>query len=94
MHYIDESLITKYGGHDDQLSQQHPLMDRFRVRALHRLLDTQTLKTDDFDAACHVLRKKLKILVKGARKHHNDAVIEEFEPLLQRWCDNAEAATC
>lgn len=35
---IDEKLIVKYAGHDDQLSFKHWGMDRFRVVALEKLL--------------------------------------------------------
>ena len=94
VHYVDQALITKYGGHDDQLSRQFPAMDRFRARALHRLLDTQVLTADDFDAARNMLLRKLEILIKGARKHANHQLIDEFEPLLQRWSANSETATC
>jgi len=41
--YLDEALIVKYGGHDDQLSCQHTAMDQYRVRSLHRLLCNQDL---------------------------------------------------
>jgi hypothetical protein len=94
VHYIDLPLITKYGGHDDQLSQQYPLMDCFRVRALHRLLDTATLQADDFAAARRILLRKLEILLKGARKHGNHPLLDEFEPLQRHWRDTAEPATC
>ena len=94
VHFIDEPLITKYGGHDDQLSQQHPVMDRFRVRALHRLLESQDLDSDDFDAARGILLNKLEILLKGAHKHGNHALVEEFEPIQQCWREHAGSAVC
>jgi glycosyltransferase involved in cell wall biosynthesis len=87
VHYIEQPLITKYGGHEDQLSRQYPAMDRFRVRALHRLLDTTVLQQGDFEAARSTLLGKLEILIKGAHKHHNQALIDELEPLCQRWQD-------
>ena len=37
--YVDEPLLKKYGGHDDQLSRKHWGMDRFRVKALQKLID-------------------------------------------------------
>jgi glycosyltransferase involved in cell wall biosynthesis len=94
VHYIDQALITKYGGHDDQLSRQFPAMDRFRVRALHHLLDTQALAADDYAAARHMLLRKLEILLTGARKHANHQLIDELEPLHQRWRASVEAAVC
>jgi len=94
VHYIDQALITKYGGHEDQLSRQYPAMDRFRARALHRLLATTTLQADDFEAARNTLLGKLEILIKGARKHQNHSLIDEFEPLYRRWQDTSRRATC
>jgi hypothetical protein len=94
VYYIDQPLITKYGGHDDQLSRQYPAMDRFRVRALHRLLDTTALPADDFAAARSTLLGKLEILIKGARKHQNHSLLDEFEPLYRRWQDHGRRATC
>jgi glycosyltransferase involved in cell wall biosynthesis len=94
VYYIDQPLITKYGGHEDQLSRQYPAMDRFRVRALHRLLDTAALPADDFAAARSTLLGKLEILIRGARKHHNHSLIDEFEPLYRRWQDHSRRATC
>jgi len=37
---IDKKLITKYAGHDDQLSFKYWGMDRFRVLALEKLLES------------------------------------------------------
>ena len=94
VHYIEQPLITKYGGHEDQLSRQYPAMDRFRVRALHRLLDSTALQAEDFEAARSTLLSKLEILIKGAHKHQNQALIDELEPLCRRWQDNNRQATC
>ena len=94
VHYIEQPLITKYGGHEDQLSRQYPAMDRFRVRALHRLLDTTALQARDFEAAHSTLLGKLEVLIKGAHKHQNQALIDELEPLCRRWQDSNRQATC
>ncbi len=93
VHYINQPLITKYGGHDDQLSQQHPVMDRFRIRALHRLLTQEALKPGFRHAAEVMLSRKLDILLKGAIKHRNQPLIEEFGPLRETWCGYGEQAS-
>ncbi len=94
VYFVEQPLVTRYGGHDDQLSRQYPLMDRFRVRSLHRLLESETLRDDDFSAARAMLLEKLEILLRGARKHGNDAVIAEFEPLYRHWGADIRQATC
>ena len=94
VHFIEQALIIKYGGHEDQLSRRYPAMDRYRVRALHRLLETELLSAEYFEAARATLRSKLDILRKGARKHGNHSLIDEIEPLHRRWCDDSQQAAC
>ena len=93
VHHVAQALVTRYAGHDDQLSRQYPVMDRFRIRALHRLLTTQNLKAELRQAAEAMLLSKLDILLKGAIKHQNQALIEEFGPLRDSWCGNKTRAS-
>ena len=65
-------------------------MDRFRIRALHRLLTTQNLQPEFRQAAETMLLSKLDILLNGAIKHQNQPLIEEFGPLRETWCSNNE----
>ena len=78
VHFIDKPLITKYGGHDDQLSIQHWGMDRFRIRALQQLIQRKELSETYHLAANAMMQKKLCVLLNGARKHNNQAVLDEF----------------
>ncbi|MCP4472531.1 MAG: glycosyltransferase family 2 protein [Gammaproteobacteria bacterium] len=94
VYFIEQALIIKYGGHEDQLSRKYPAMDRYRVRALHRLLETESLSAEHFEAARATLRTKLDILWKGARKHGNYQLIDEIEPLRRHWCKNNGQSTC
>ncbi|HEX7027981.1 MAG TPA: glycosyltransferase family A protein [Gammaproteobacteria bacterium] len=73
--YLDEALITKYGGHDDQLSRKHWGMDRFRIQALEKIINRGDLKPDDRRAALETLEQKLDILLTGARKHSNEEIL-------------------
>ena len=91
VHYLDQALIVKYGGHQDQLSRQHPMMDRFRVHSLHRLLTRGGLSAQQRDAAASMLRHKLQILLKGAHKHRNRQLLEELAPLSECWRTTAES---
>jgi glycosyltransferase involved in cell wall biosynthesis len=93
VHYIDEPLVVKHGGHDDQLSRRYPAMDRFRVRALLGLLETGNLSPENHAAAAAELRARLRILVDGARKHRNQALLDEFAPLREAWRDGERLAT-
>jgi len=80
--YIDEALVTKHGGHDDQLSRKHWGMDRFRIQALDNILKTAALETHDREAATNMLRDKLGILIAGAIKHDNQALRRRCEQRL------------
>ena len=92
VHYIDQPLITKYGGHEDQLSTQHWGMDRFRIRSLWRLIQQGHLSDAYCLAANEMMQKKLNVLLSGAKKHHNEAVLNEFsamaEPLVEPLLDH------
>ena len=66
--YLEEPLIMKYGGHADQLSHRHWGMDRFRIRALEKVIDSETLSGEDRRAAAKVLVEKIDIYLAGARK--------------------------
>jgi len=74
--YLDEPLVIKYGGHDDQLSRRHWGMDRFRIHALEKILRSGTLSAEDHSAAQAMLRKKLSILIQGAKKRNNRELLE------------------
>jgi glycosyltransferase involved in cell wall biosynthesis len=82
--YIDKPLVTRYGGHQDQLSARYWGMDRFRIRSLHRLLQRNVLCKQHRQAAVSILMRKLEILLKGARKRGNQKVIDEFTPMLDQ----------
>ena len=67
-------------------------MDRFRIRALDRLLKMEKLKIENHRAARDMLLSKLSILLKGAIKHQNQAVLEEFSPLFDEWRETRDSS--
>lgn len=76
--FIDEALVIKTGGHEDQLSRAHPAMDRFRIQALLNILENSRLSSDDHDAALTTLDQKLNIYGAGAQKRGNTDLLESF----------------
>lgn len=66
--FIDKPLITKRGGHPDQLSHAYWGMDRFRVIALEKLLKNPDLKTAQRPAVIDELQHKCYVLASGATK--------------------------
>jgi glycosyltransferase involved in cell wall biosynthesis len=66
--FIDETLIVKRGGHEDQLSRKYPVMDRFRIRAITRVLDADLVEGDSKEEAVRELDRKCRIVAEGALK--------------------------
>ena len=83
--FIREPLVTKYGGHGDQLSTRYRGMDRYRIRSIDRILNEVELDTSDRAAAVAALVGKTRIYLNGARKHDNRIFVRECEQLLERY---------
>jgi len=81
--YIEEALLRKYGGHDDQLSRQYWGMDRFRVKALVTLLNTGNLRPQQTQLTRAMLVNKCEILVQGAEKRGNKETAGYYYSLIK-----------
>ena len=66
--YLDRKLTIKRGGHGDQLSHGTWGFDRFRVMALVKIIESQSLDKTQMRAACKVLARKADILARGYKK--------------------------
>lgn len=69
--YIEEPIITKYGGHEDQLSRKFKAMDFWRLKSLMRILEIRNLSNVDRKAVLEEVIKKGEILKMGYMKHKN-----------------------
>lgn len=67
VHLLDTPLILKRGGHTDQLSQMTGL-DRYRIQALKKILDSKRLSSAQYQAAVAVLQDKCRIYAGGCKK--------------------------
>ena len=72
--FVDEPLIVKHGGHEDQLSRRHWGMDRFRIQALRKILAERDLPDGYRRAAEAMLAQKLEIFSRGARKRELESL--------------------
>ena len=63
--YVDRKLTIKRGGHPDQLSAAAWGLDRFRVKALLKLLNLGILSDDQRRDVCAELERKASILANG-----------------------------
>ena len=68
VYLIDTPLIVKRGGHADQLSKRVERQDRFRIRALTKLLDENYLSSHQRELAWEELNKKCYIYGNGCIK--------------------------
>ena len=77
--YINEELIIKTAGHKGQLSFSEFGIDRYKVVALKKQLNS-----DFHKEVKEELIKKLQILVKGAKKHSNNFYLEKYQKELDK----------
>ena len=68
IHLINEQLVVKEGGHPDQLSARHKGMDRFRIKALLKLIKNGTLNKRQLDATLKELSLKCGVYGNGCLK--------------------------
>ncbi len=90
--FVDEPLVTKHGGHDDQLSRRTPALDRYRIQALSRRLDDGALQGDDRQRTLDTLLKKIDIYGAGARKRGRLDEADALDALRARHLATKEAS--
>jgi glycosyltransferase involved in cell wall biosynthesis len=88
VYLIDRPLVTKRGGHADQLSRSLWGMDRFRVLAIAKLLRAG-LVDDKREWALDSLRQKVSILAAGAAKRGKLDETRKFEALMAEFLQGA-----
>lgn len=69
---VEEALMTRFGGHEDQLSAKYPAMDRFRLVALAKILASGELSEPQERMAREVFEFKVHVLALGAAKRGRD----------------------
>ena len=80
---VPEALVTRRGGHADQLSRSTWGLDRFRITAIANLIEAG-LDPEKAGWALEVMTKKVTILAKGARKRGNEAMARAYEERLRQ----------
>lgn len=66
--FLEDSLIIKRGGHEDQLSKSQEAMDRFRIYSLLKILRSGLLPSELHRLTAEELMRKSIIYAKGAEK--------------------------
>tara|TARA_B100000749_G_scaffold280887_2_gene280025 strand:- start:89154 stop:90023 length:870 start_codon:yes stop_codon:yes gene_type:complete len=80
--FIEDPIIKKYGGHEDQLSQKFFAMDYWRLLALHPFLKSEKLDLDLRQKVAVTMKEKAQILLVGYEKHNNLDNYAKVEKLL------------
>lgn len=68
IYLIDEELVVKEGGHEDQLSRRFSGLDRLRIRAIVKLIKSGILSSSQMGAAMEELSVKCRIYGSGCVK--------------------------
>lgn len=83
--FIEEELVIKYGGHDDQLSMTSIGMDYWRVKSLVYILENFSLSQVREKAVMEVLLKKIQRLLKVYRKHEKWSELGEISATYEKY---------
>ena len=85
IYLVKEACIIKYGGHKGQLSNEFWAMDRFRIRALEKLMLSYNLSKIQKMEIFKVLIIKIKIIIKGAENRKNTKLLRIYKYKKLYW---------
>jgi len=83
--FINEPLIIKYGGHDDQLSRSVESIEFFRIKSLENLLDRTELSTNNRVLAIQMIIKKYNIYLNGLVKRKKQSEAQQIKEKIKFW---------
>jgi len=81
---IEEKLVVKTGGHPDQLSVKYWGMDRFRVKALEKMLE-EPLDLEEKKGVLDTLIKKSWILAQGSTKRNETTRAQLYQEKTEEY---------
>jgi len=85
--FLDELLINKYGGHEDQLSKTPEGIEQYRIQSLEKILSDGTLTNSQFESARSMLLTKLQIFANGLKKRKKIGEFNTTQKRIQHWID-------
>jgi len=77
-----KNLLTRYGGHDDQLSSSIEALDKYRVEALKKIILSGELNKVQKKIVKDSLQKRALILANGALKRGNRKEYEYYRSVI------------
>ncbi|NLE01213.1 MAG: hypothetical protein GX640_15205, partial [Fibrobacter sp.] len=75
---LDEFLLTRYGGHPDQLSGSVPNLDRYRIRSMLKLLYQNRINEIQRRSVENCIVRRAEIVANGYLKRNNRELYERF----------------
>jgi hypothetical protein len=81
---LDEPLVTRRGGHPDQLSATTQAIDRFRILALAKLLGGDSLSPERRLATTEVLIEKCRIYAAGLSRRGRIDAARQYESIAEQ----------
>ncbi len=88
IYLVDEELIVKRGGHADQLSKS-PMLDKYRIRSIQKLLDGGALTSGQKSAAVAKLMEKCIIYAGGCGKRGRKDEADYYWKLAEAYLPHA-----
>jgi len=83
--FLDEPLINKYGGHEDQLSKTPEGIERYRIQSLEKILGSDLLSESQFQSAKDMFLRKLRIFANGLEKRRKTDELNSVQKKIQDW---------
>jgi glycosyltransferase involved in cell wall biosynthesis len=90
----EEKLVRKHGGHSDQLSTTTWGMDRFRIKALEKILKRSDLSDQQRKQALDVIIEKCSILEQGSIKREKYEAAQKYGDLKNNYLELRANRTC
>ena len=90
----EEKLVRKHGGHSDQISTTTWGMDRFRIKALEKILKRSDLTDQQRKQALDVMVEKCSILEQGSIKREKYQAAQKYGDLKINYLELRAKLTC
>jgi glycosyltransferase involved in cell wall biosynthesis len=82
--FVENPIIKKYGGHEDQLSRKYIAMDYYRIKSLSQFTQSSEISEDEKSLLLDTLSKKCEILLRGFKRHNNMDQFTEVEEIARK----------
>ena len=83
--YVNEALVKKHGGHPGQLSNKYWGIDRYRIKALEKILIMNNLNNLQKLKVLNMLIKKINIILLGAINRKNKRILKMYTKKKFLW---------